>query len=185
MIASPSQTIGPFFHFPVIVRPALGRMASPDAKGERIQLTVRLLDGDGTPVPDGLIELWQADANGKYEHPEDPQELTPDAALCGFGRLPTDAAGACTFETVRPGATPGLGDGPQAPHIVVTVFARGMLRPVFTRVYFDGDPANETDGVLALVPAERRQTLMAHREQDTWLFEIHLCGDRETVFFDV
>jgi protocatechuate 3,4-dioxygenase, alpha subunit len=185
MIPSPSQTIGPFFHFPQFVRPSLGRMAGADAKGERIQLAVHLLDGDGVPVPDGLIELWQADANGKYEHPEDQQEQDPDPDLCGFGRLPTDADGVCVFETVRPGAAPGIGGDPQAPHIVVTVFARGMLRPLFTRAYFDGDPANETDRVLALVPEARRRTLMAHYDSGTWLFQIHLCGDGETVFFDV
>ncbi len=185
MTPSPSQTIGPFFHFPQFVHPELGCMAGANAKGERISLTVHLLDGDDAPVPDGLIELWQADASGKYEHPEDTQEQTPDPALCGFGRLPTDAAGVCVFETVRPGPTPGSGGDFQAPHIVVTVFARGMLRPVFTRLYFDGDPANEKDGVLALVPKERRQTLMAHYDSGTWLFEIRLCGDRETVFFDV
>ena len=97
-IPSASQTLGPFFHFALTANTALGRMAGPDARGERIHLTVRLLDADGAPVEDGMIELWQADANGKYCHPEDPRDMPSDMGLCGFGRMATDQDGRCVFE---------------------------------------------------------------------------------------
>ncbi len=179
LVATPSQTVGPFFHYSLTVNPALACMAG--ARGERIRLAVRVFDGDGAPVPDAMVELWQADADGKYEHPEDPQDKTPDAALCGFGRAPTGDGGECVFETVRPGRVLA-----QAPHINVIVLARGVLAPLFTRIYFVGNPANAEDYVLGLVPAERRETLMARPEKEgTWRFDIYLSGDRETVFFDL
>jgi len=103
----PSQTIGPFYDFALTANQQLGRMAGPDAKGDRILLRLTLFDGDGAPVPDGMIELWQADAGGKYDHPNDAQEKLPDPAFCGFGRLATDANGVCLFETIRPGPVPG------------------------------------------------------------------------------
>ena len=185
--ALPSQTVGPFFHFGLTPNEALGRLATENAQGERIWLRFRLLDGDGLPVPDGIIELWQADASGRYEHPADKQEHAPDRAFQGFGRLATDKDGACTFETIRPGRTPdGLG-GSQASHINVSVFARGLLNRLCTRVYFEGDPGLDEDAILALVPAGRRGTLMARpdAERRVWTFDIHLQGDQETVFFDI
>jgi protocatechuate 3,4-dioxygenase alpha subunit len=174
---TPSQTVGPFFHFGLTANPALGCLASPDAKGERIRLQLRLFDGDGQPVPDGIIELWQADAEGKYDHP----------AFCGFGRLATDAAGTCAFDTIRPGRVPDGRGCCQAEHINLSVFARGLLNRLCTRVYFEGDPALAGDLVLALVPEDRRQTLLAHKDGASgwWVFDIHLQGERETVFFDV
>jgi len=102
----PSQTIGPFYHFGLTTNQALGCLATAEAKGEHIRIRFRVLDGDGAPVPDGMIELWQADASGKYHHPADTQEKEPDPSFCGFGRLATDAGGACTFDSVRPGRVP-------------------------------------------------------------------------------
>jgi len=188
LVAYPSQTIGPFFHFALTANAALGSMAREGARGERLHIVVRVLDGDGQPVPDAMIELWQADAGGKYHHPDDTQATAPDPAFCGFGRLATDNCGACRFETVRPGRVPGLSGALQAPHINVNVFARGVLWHLFTRIYFAGDPANEDDAILALVPADRRDTLLARPDANipgVWNFDIYLSGERETVFFDV
>lgn len=170
LVASASQTVGPFFHL------GLGCVAGPSVEGQRIRLACRVVDGDGVPVPDALIELWQADANGNYGDP----------AFGGFGRLGSDENGLCVFETVRPGSIAGPIGVPQAPHINLIVFARGLLKHLYTRVYFEGDPANEDDAVLEMVPAERRETLIAHAAgPDTWNFEIRLCGEPETVFFDI
>jgi protocatechuate 3,4-dioxygenase alpha subunit len=135
-----------------------------------------------------MIEIWQADASGKYDHPEDRQEQAPDPAFCGFGRLATDSQGCCTFDTVRPGRAPDGHGHCQAGHLNVTVFARGLLAHLYTRVYFDGDPALAEDPVLAVVPEERRGTLMARRdsaESSQWNLDIHLQGADETVFFDL
>lgn len=188
LVPSPSQTIGPFFHFALTTNDDLGRLAGPGAQGERIRLVCRVLDGDGAAVTDAMVELWQADAGGKYNHPEDAQAKTPDPAFRGFGRLSTDADGACMFETVKPGRAPGCQAALQAPHVNVSIFARGLLQRLVTRIYFAGDPANPEDEVLALAPPDRRDTLMAHPDPEhpgVWNFEIHLCGERETVFFDV
>ena len=187
-VPSPSQTIGPFFHFALTTSESLGTLAGPDAKGERLRLACRALDGDGLPVSDAMIELWQADASGKYNHPEDTQAKSADPAFRGFGRLPVNTDGACVFETVRPGRVPGWEGTLQAPHVNVSVFARGLLQRLVTRIYFAGDPANAEDPVLALVPEDRRHTLLAHQDPaqpGVWNFEIHLSGERETVFFEV
>ncbi len=184
---TPSQTVGPFFHFSLSAN-TLGQMAGPAAAGEAVRLAVRVFDGEGVPVPDAIIELWQADTSGKYEHPEDTQNRAPDATFCGFGRMGTDETGTCVFETIRPGRVPGIGEKAQAPHINVIVLARGMLDGLFTRIYFAGDPANAEDAALSLVPEDRRATLLANPDTGrggTWSFEIHLCGERETVFFDL
>ena len=185
LVPTPFQTIGPFFHFALSVN---GCLAAPGAQGEPVRLACRLLDGDGLPVPDAMIELWQADANGKYNHPEDPRAKAVDPAFRGFGRLPTDEHGACAFETIKPGRVPGWGSAMQAPHINVSIFARGMLKRLVTRIYFEGDAANAEDDVLAVAPEERRGTLMAQPDRaqsGVWTFDIHLCGQGETVFFDV
>jgi protocatechuate 3,4-dioxygenase, alpha subunit len=172
-IPSASQTVGPFFNFALTADAALGILARPGAEGERIHLRFRLVDGNGEPTPaDSLIELWQADSRGRYG--------AADANFCGFGRLETDSAGTCTFETLKPGAV-----GSQAPHINVAVFARGLQKQLYTRVYFAGDPLNASDPVLALVPEERRGTLLANRVGGVWCFEIRLQGEAETVFFEV
>ena len=177
MDPTPSQTIGPFFHLCLTRDASTGCMALPEAKGERIRLACRVLDGDGVSVDDAMIELWQADAAGVYDHPDDPRRASHDPAFCGFGRLATDEQGRCVFDTVMPG-----GD---APHITVSVFARGLLKRVATRIYFS---TNDDDPVLKLVPEDRRDTLLARRDPDDpslWNFDIHLCGDCETAFFDV
>jgi protocatechuate 3,4-dioxygenase alpha subunit len=179
----PSQTIGPFYHFALTMNDKLGCLAVEETKGERIWLRLRLLDGDGVAVPDGMLELWQADAGGIYSHPADAQHPSCDCAFFGFGRLGTDADGVCLFETIRPGRV-----GSQAAHINVSVFARGLLGRLVTRVYFAGDEALSGDPVLGLVPADRRPTLIAERDPgrvDQWNLDIHLQGERETVFFDI
>ena len=186
---SASQTIGPYFNFGLTANRALGAMAREGAQGERIRLRFRVVDGDGAPTPgDSMIELWQADAGGCYAHAADPRCGAADPNFCGFGRLETDAQGVCTFDTVKPGRTPDAAGRWQAPHINVTVFARGLLKQLVTRVYFEGDPANAEDAVLALTPEDRRGTLLARpwpRESSTWFLEIRLQGERETVFFEV
>jgi protocatechuate 3,4-dioxygenase alpha subunit len=189
LATTPSQTVGPFFSFGLTTdKTSIRRIAGPEAKGERVLLVCRVFDGDGAPVPDAMLEIWQADAAGKYNHPDDPQEKTADPACSGFGRMGTSEQGSCEFETIKPGRVPGPGNVLQAPHLNLAIFARGMLKQVYTRIYFDGDPANDQDSVLALVPKERRETLMAHPESSRaggWRFDIHLQGDNETVFFDV
>jgi protocatechuate 3,4-dioxygenase alpha subunit len=183
----PSQTIGPFYHFALTMNAGLGCLALAEAKGEHIRVRLRLLDGDGTPVPDGMVEVWQADASGKYDHPEDQQPQAPDPAFCGFGRLDMDAEGCCVFDTVRPGRAPDGHGRCQAAHLNVIVFARGLLGHLYTRIYFEGDPALGEDPVLALVPEDRRATLIAKRDSSQpaqWNFEIRLQGEDETVFFD-
>ena len=186
-VPTASQTVGPYFQIAMTAAKNIGCLAKEGAKGERIRLVIRVLDGEGAGVGDSLIELWQADANGKYNHPDDPQQKTLDPAFTGFGRLTSDKDGRFIFETVRPGRVPGLDGALQAPHINVHVFARGVLRHVSTRIYFADDPANAADAILGLVPAARRDTLMAHpnpQQPGTWMIDFRLCGDGETVFFD-
>jgi protocatechuate 3,4-dioxygenase, alpha subunit len=182
LIASASQTVGPFFHIgPGAEERQVGMVAAPDVPGSRVRLRIRVLDGDGVPVPDALIELRQADARGVYGGPVGPGEPTP--AFAGFGRLATSADGWCDFDTIRPGAP---GDG-EAAHVTLCVFMRGLQRHLYTRVYFGDDPALDRDPILALVPAERRPTLIARRTDDgvTWESILRLQGEDETVFFDV
>ena len=180
---TPSQTAGPFFHLGLTDSGSVSRVAREGAKGERLWLTFRLFDGDGLPVPDGVIELWQADSEGNYK-----DGRAADGAFSGFGRLATSEDGSCTFETIRPGRVPGPGNTLQAPHINVSVFARGLLKRLSTRVYFAGDAANAEDYVLALVPEHRRATLFARPDpvrERGWIQEIRMRGEGETVFFDV
>jgi protocatechuate 3,4-dioxygenase alpha subunit len=181
--------VGPFFHLGCTAAHAVSCLADSGAPGERLRLFCRVLDGDGVPVPDAMLELWQADATGKYHHPDDPQEKAAEDPRChGFGRLGTDRDGICVFETVKPGRVPGNHGSLQAPHLSVSVFARGVLQRLATRIYFGGDPANAEDPILALVPAQRRKSLLAVADSSRptdWRFDIRLCGDGETVFFDV
>jgi protocatechuate 3,4-dioxygenase, alpha subunit len=185
LVATASETVGPFFHFGLATDQGLGRVADASVSGEHITLLFRITDGDGQPVPDALVEIWQADGQGRNAV-AGPSGTIP--AFRGFGRLPTGEDGTCEFETVRPG---GVGDGQtgaQAPHINVCLFARGLLRQLHTRVYFAGDPALEHDGALALVPPERRPTLIATPDPQRagrWVFALRLQGRDETVFFDV
>jgi protocatechuate 3,4-dioxygenase alpha subunit len=188
LVPTPSQTVGPYFHLGLTNAHSIAQIAGPNAKGERIKLTCTVYDGEGRAIPDAMVEIWQANAEGKYDHPDDAQEKPIDPDFGGFGRLSSDAAGRCVFETIKPGRVPGAQGALQAPHCNVSVFARGLLTRLAARIYFAGDPANGADPVLALVPKERRDTLMARPEQGApgnWQFDIHLCGPQETVFFDV
>ncbi len=188
-IPTPSQTVGPFFHFGITTeKTAVRCLAGPAARGHRIWLSCRVLDGDGAALNDAMLEIWQCDASGKYNHPDDSQTSPADPACSGFGRLGTCDDGTCEFETVKPGRAPGPGSMLQAPHLNVAVFARGMLKQLYTRIYFGGDAANADDPILQLVPEERRETLMAHPDaarHDHWHFDVRLQGEQETVFFDV
>ena len=135
-----------------------------------------------------MIELWQANAAGKYNHPDDPQSTAADPDCSGFGRLGTDRDGICVFETIKPGRVPGNEGTLQAPHLNVSLFARGVLKRLATRIYFDGDPANPEDPILALVPPERRNSLMARPDPShptDWRIDVRLSGECETVFFDI
>jgi protocatechuate 3,4-dioxygenase alpha subunit len=186
LTATSSQTVGPFFNFGLAQDVSLGCLARPDTPGEHITLRIRVLDGDRAPVPDALIELWQADASGIYVRPQDSANATEPAGFCGFGRLPTDADGTSVFTTIRPGRVRDEQGGSQAPHINVCLFARGLLRQVYTRVYLAEGPDLESDPILALVPPARRETLVARRvDSSTWTFDIKLQGENETVFFDL
>jgi protocatechuate 3,4-dioxygenase, alpha subunit len=187
LVPIPSQTVGPFFHLGCTQHQSVGTLASADTKGERIQLICRIFDGDGSAVPDAMIEIWQANAEGRYNHPEDLQDRNLNS-FRGFGRLATNNEGICAFTTIRPGQVPANEGTLQASHINVSVFARGVLARLATRIYFAGDPATSNDSVLVLVPAERRNTLLAKQtvdRSDEWHFDIHLCGEHETVFFDI
>jgi protocatechuate 3,4-dioxygenase, alpha subunit len=184
---TPSQTLGPFFHY------ALPYEAGPyvvgeATDGERITIEGRITDGDGLPVTDALVEIWQANAEGRYNHPEDEQDKPLDEAFGGFGRAPTDEQGMFRFYTIKPGAVPGLHNEMQAPHINISILARGVTKRMATRLYFaEEQEANRVDPVLNLVPEERRHTLIAERAGDAPLYrlDISLQGENETVFFDV
>jgi protocatechuate 3,4-dioxygenase alpha subunit len=185
LTAIASQTIGPFFHFGIASDTSLGCIAprlrpgqGSDSSAGRIRLTMRVLDGDRAPVNDALIEVYQPDGDGHYDR----------AGFCGFGRLPTGDDGSCVFETIRPGSLPDGRGGWQAAHIDVCLFARGILRHLYTRVYFEDDWRLAQDPMLSLVPEHRRGTLIAQPVPDApgqWWFDIRLQGERETVFFDL
>ncbi len=189
---TPSQTVGPYFAIGLAPHgikwnASIGNnLVTPDASGERIRIEGRVLDGDGQPINDSMLEIWHADAAGRYAHPADGRAL-PNATFKGFGRTGTDENGAYVFETIKPGPVPGPDGTVQAPHIVVAVFSRGMLRHQYTRIYFSDEAANATDPVLALVPPDRRATLVAERAPDraAYAFDIRIQGEDETVFFDV
>lgn len=182
--ASGSQTVGPYLHIGLnwlTTRDIAGR----GVQGERVTIAGRLLDGNGAGVSDGLIEIWQANAAGKYAHPEDRQRKALEPGWRGFGRIPTDAKGAYRFSTIKPGRVPGPDGGLQAPHLVIAVFMRGLLKQLATRLYFPEEPSNAQDGLLKLVPAARRATLIAKRKGKSALeWNIVLQGKGETVFFD-
>ena len=181
---TPSQTVGPFFAILVPERGRL-RLRAEGASGVPIRVQGTVRDGKGTAVADALVEIWQADAAGRYHHPDDPRAGAPDASFTGFGRIHTDAAGAFAVETIKPGRVPGSG-GRQAPHLVVGLFARGLVARLVTRIYFDDEPSNAGDPILALVPGDRRPTLIAASRGDgAYRFDIALQGPDETVFFDV
>ncbi|WP_438388286.1 protocatechuate 3,4-dioxygenase subunit alpha [Actinopolyspora saharensis] len=180
---TPSQTVGPFFALPDgLPWPDGPEVVGPETDGAFL-LRGRLLDGAGETIPDGLIEMWQADEHGRFDHPDDPRG--PSASMRGFGRCPTDSDGQFWFRTVRPGALPTPEGEWEAPHIDVTVLARGMLDRVVTRIYFPDEEANATDPVLSTVDQQRRDTLIAVAEDGGFRFDIRLQGADETVFFAV
>jgi protocatechuate 3,4-dioxygenase alpha subunit len=192
---TPSQTVGPFFKYGLTPGghydwndAFTNNLVTPDVSGDRIRIEGRVFDGDGVPVPDCMLEIWQADSQGRFADPKDKRAL-PNARFRGFGRCGTDANGTFAFDTIMPGQVADPDGKPQAPHILLAVFARGMLRHLYTRIYFGGEAANDGDPVLALVPADRRATLIATREPGNgnavYRLDLRLRGDNETVFFDV
>ncbi len=196
---TPSQTAGPYVHIGLIPAQAgldifghaLGdRLAGPEALGQRIRIEGRVLDGAGVPCTDVLVELWQANAAGKYDHSADRQERPLDPHLHGWGRTGTDfRTGVWAFETVKPGSVAGRHGRPMAPHVNLFLASRGMNIGLSTRMYFsDEAEANAADAVLGLV-GPLRETLIARREDrggvPAYVFDIHLQGPQETVFFDI
>ncbi|HUG16567.1 MAG TPA: protocatechuate 3,4-dioxygenase subunit alpha [Thermomicrobiales bacterium] len=182
-----AQTVGPFFH-PTMLRDDVPQhtLAAPGTVGQRVRVEGRVLDGAGAPAPDAVIELWQANSHGRYNHPADTRDLPLDPAFLGFARAGTDDEGRYWFDTVRPGRVPFPDGRLQAPHLCLTVFARGLLHHLLTRVYFDDDAANADDPILLLVPSKRRATLIARSEGSATVFQhdIILQGDSETVFLN-
>lgn len=186
---TPSQTVGPFLH--IGLSWVDGPFVVPEGTPGALRIVGTVRDGDGKPVTDALVETWQADAAGRFEHPDDPRRHpspahppTP-AGFRGFGRCPTDAAGRYRILTVKPGPLPAPEGGWEAPHLDVSVFARGLLDRVVTRMYFpDEGEANAADPVLAALPdPARRSTLVGELTDDGVRFDIWLRGDDETVFF--
>jgi protocatechuate 3,4-dioxygenase alpha subunit len=207
---TPWQTLGPFFHYGLPWKGGADLVGSADIgarvdlipaghdllrrqgargliAGQVIDIAGRVFDGEGAPVPDALIELWQANAAGRYNSPADWREAIPiEADFTGFGRAATADDGSYRFRTILPGRVPGPGNSLQASHAALGVLGRGLLKRLVTRVYFEGGEGNDEDPVLALAPAERRGTLIARREaQAAYRFDIHLQGEHETVFFEV
>jgi protocatechuate 3,4-dioxygenase alpha subunit len=192
---TPSQTVGPFFKYGLTPGGQYAwndaftnNLVTADATGDRIRVEGRVFDGDGQPVPDAMLEIWQADAQGRFADPQDKRAL-PNATFKGFGRCGTDANGAFAFDTIKPGSVPDPDGKPQAPHLLLAVFARGMLRHLYTRIYFGDEAGNGADPALALVPTDRRATLIATRQASNgnavYQLDLRLQGDGETVFFDV
>jgi protocatechuate 3,4-dioxygenase alpha subunit len=200
---TPSQTVGPFFAYGLTPK---GRakwdpngtyawketvgdnLVTPDVSGERISIEGQIVDGDGQPINDAMIEIWQADGQGRYANPRDSRAL-PNATFKGFGRSATNKYGVFGFETIKPGSVPGPNGKPQAPHIVFCIFSRGMLRQIYTRMYFEDEAGNANDPILAIVPADRRGTLIAKKQAGSnpprYRFDIRVQGGNETVFFEV
>jgi protocatechuate 3,4-dioxygenase, alpha subunit len=200
---TPSQTVGPFFAYGLTPK---GRakwdpngtyswketvgdnLITPDVTGDKIVVEGQIVDGDGVPVNDAMIEIWQADAQGRYANARDPRAPS-NAKFKGFGRSATNKEGVFHFDTVKPGSVPGPDGKAQAPHIVFCIFSRGMLRQIYTRMYFPDEAANASDPILNLVPADRRKTLIAKKAdkggQAVYRFDIRVQGGDETVFFEI
>lgn len=180
-----SQTVGPFFHLGLAWMGSVD-LAKAAIEGERVTIQGRVLDGDGLPVNDAVLEFWQADAAGIYRSPGE-SEGEPASAWTGFGRVAVDGAGAFCLTTIRPGRVAGPENTLQAPHLVVAVFMRGLLRHLLTRIYFPGEPSNQGDPILGLIPPDRRSTLIARQSAADGAaleWNVILQGPEETVFFD-
>ncbi len=191
---TPSQTVGPYFAYGLtavqygypFTQLATSEVADQLVPGEHIEIVGQVFDGAGALIPDAMLEIWQADCEGRYSHPTDPRgsnQLFRGFGRCGTGTMPESRY---VFRTIKPGSV----DGKQAPHIDIIVFMRGMLTHAYTRLYFsDEATANARDPVLSSVPEDRRATLIAKREETgampVYRFDIHMQGDEETVFFDV
>jgi protocatechuate 3,4-dioxygenase, alpha subunit len=181
---TPWQTVGPFFSI------GFDWLNCTDiakgAEGKRITIRGRILDGDGQGVPDAFLEIWQADAQGKYFEPGGAEDHSRGEKFLGFGRIPTNERGEFSFTTIQPGSVAGNDGSVQAPHLNVSIFMRGLLRRLTTRLYFPEQAENESDVVLATVQAERCATLIAQVETtaNVLLWDVRLQGERETVFFE-
>ena len=185
-LPTPSQTVGPFFAILLSSDRRCASLRTDQPPGHPILVEGTVRDGAGHPVADALIEVWQANAAGHCNHPEDPRTQQPDTAFDGFDRVHTDGDGCFAIETVKPGRVPGPGGQLQAPHLLVGLFARGLLTRLVTRIYFDDEPSNADDPILACVAPDRRATLIAAAHTpSTYRFRMVLQGPRETVFFDV
>ena len=190
LIPTPSQTVGPFFHLGM-ARAEWSDLTADHPAGEKIAIEGQVTDGDGAPVPDAIIELWQANAAGRYNHPDDTQTDKPlDPNFRGFGRVATDDAGHFRVTTIKPGPVPGRGNALQAPHINLAVFARGLLKHLYTRIYFADEPGNAGDPLLSSIDdAAARRSLLARPEPGEspplYRFDIVLQGANETVFLDI
>ncbi|GAC1622376.1 MAG: protocatechuate 3,4-dioxygenase subunit alpha [Ktedonobacteraceae bacterium] len=185
-----SQTVGPFFSDALLRADARRNvLTQPKTVGERIRIEGHILDGDRVPLPDAMVEIWQANAHGRYNHPADQGPAALDPSFLGFGRSGTTEDGRYWFETVKPGSVPFDEMQVQAPHICVTVFARGLLNHLVTRLYFEDEPTNALDPILQCVPNDRWATLLAKRDRDgeivVYRFDIILQGTNETAFFNI
>jgi protocatechuate 3,4-dioxygenase, alpha subunit len=191
LIPTGSQTAGPFFKFGLDHPEWSDLTAGGRAQGQKIHIEGRVFDGDGAPIPDAFLEIWQANSTGKYAHAEDKQDKPLDPNFRGFGRCSTDKDGRYHFTTIRPGSVPGRGNSLQAPHINVRVFARGLLKHVSTRMYFPGEALNKADPVLNSVEDPARQQTLVSQLADSsgadgvYRFDIVLQGKNETVFLDI
>jgi protocatechuate 3,4-dioxygenase alpha subunit len=191
---TPTQTVGPFF-LDCLLREDMRRnvLRRPETEGSPIRIEGHLYDGDHAPVPDGMVEIWQADAHGRYPDGDAVRGLpSPDAGFIGFGRSSTDETGLFWFETIKPAAVPFdqlMPERMQSPHIGVMIHARGLLNHLVTRLYFADEPANLADPILLRVPESRRSTLLSSPEPGTvpalYRFDIILQGAGETAFFDL
>jgi protocatechuate 3,4-dioxygenase, alpha subunit len=186
---TPSQTVGPFYAIGLTRRP-MNVVASEATQGQRIRIEGQVFDGDGAAIPDVMLEIWQANSSGRYNHPDDKQEKPLDPSFTGWGRSGTDEKCFYNFETIKPGPVPGNGESVQAPHVGFVIFARGMLLHAYTRMYFADEPANASDPVLnSIKNKKRRQTLIASPGMESgktvYRFDIWLQGENETVFFDM
>ena len=184
---TPSQTVGPFFGIGLIGE-GQNHLVDNRTAGERIRLEGTVFDGDGRAVSDAMVEIWQADSAGIFNHPADPRREEADPHFCYFGRSGTDDEGRYWFNTVKPGSRAAGGGTQQAPYINVRVFARGMLIHAVTRIYFSDEPTNSSDPVLNAVEEARRATLIGRLSEASdppaYQFDIHLQGEGETVFFN-